>query len=230
MESVIEILKSLLDPYTYINNGGLWIILFIVFAETGLFLGFFLPGDSLLFVCGMYSTPLISAGLGMDTGSDFLNLGLLSAFIITAGVIGNFVGYWFGKTSGPALYKRKDSLLFKRKHLERAREFYEQNGTRTIFFARFLPIIRTFAPIVAGIVGMDSRKFTFFNIIGCVAWTISMLFTGHYLNEFVKQKFGVSLEDYIELIVISIILVTTIPVVIKLFFPKKKTGKDDLNI
>lgn len=230
MESVVEILKSLLDPYTYINNGGLWIILFIVFAETGLFLGFFLPGDSLLFVCGMYSTPLITAGLGMDTGSDFLNLSLLSALIIIAGVVGNFVGYWFGKKSGPALYKRKDSLLFKRKHLERAREFYEQNGSRTIFFARFLPIIRTFAPIVAGIVGMESRKFAFYNIIGCISWTISMLFTGHYLNEFVKDKFGVSLEDYIELIVITIILVTTIPVIIKLFFPKKKTGKDDLNI
>jgi membrane-associated protein len=218
MEAIIEILKSLLDPYTYINNGGLWIILFIVFAETGLFLGFFLPGDSLLFVSGIYSKALVTSGLGMDFGSEFLNLTVLSLLIILSGVAGNFVGYWFGKKSGPALYKRKDSLLFKQKHLEKAHEFYDRNGTKTIFFARFLPIIRTFAPIVAGIVGMDFRKFSLYNFLGCIAWTISMLFSGHYLNELVKAKFGFSLEEYIELIVISIILITTIPVIVKLFF------------
>lgn len=218
MEAIIEIFKSLLDPYTYINNGGLWIILFIVFAETGLFLGFFLPGDSLLFVSGIYSKALVTAGLGIHFGSEFLNLSVLSLLIIVSGVAGNFIGYWFGKKSGPALYKRKDSFLFKQKHLERAHEFYDRNGTKTIFFARFLPIIRTFAPIVAGIVGMDFKKFSLYNLLGCIAWTVSMLFAGHYLNELVKNKFGFSLEEYIELIVISIILITTIPVIVKLFF------------
>lgn len=221
MELLTITFKDLLNPEFYIQYGGLWLFLFIVFAETGLFAGFFLPGDSLLFVSGIYSGELIKQGLYFDLGSDFLNLFLLSILVVVCGVAGNFVGYWFGKKSGPALYNRKDSLLFKRKYLERAQDFYEKKGSATIFIARFLPIIRTFAPIVAGIVQMDRKKFIFYNIIGCIAWSVSMLFSGHYLYRLILEQFHVDLKKHLEVIVLGIIFVTTAPVIAKLLFFKK---------
>jgi membrane-associated protein len=196
--------------------------LFIVFAETGLFAGFFLPGDSLLFVAGIYSNELITKGLGINMGSDFIHLIFLSILVIIAGVIGNGVGYWFGRKSGPALYNRKDSFFFKKKYLEQAHEFYEKNGAGTIVIARFLPIIRTFAPIVAGIVQMDRKKFMYYNVVGCVAWVTTMLFAGHYLHKIILEKFNFDLKEHLEIIVLSIVFITTAPVIYKLFFSKKK--------
>lgn len=222
MELLEITFKDLLNPEFYIVNGGLWLFLFIVFAETGLFAGFFLPGDSLLFVAGIYSNELITKGLGVDVQSDFLHLSLLTLMVIVAGVIGNAVGYWFGRKSGPTLYSRKDSFLFKKKYLQQAHDFYESNGAGTIVIARFLPIIRTFAPIVAGIVGMDKKKFTFYNIVGCVAWAITMLFAGHYLYKIILDKFNFDLKAHLEIIVLAIVAVTTVPVIYKLFFAKKK--------
>lgn len=214
---------NLLQPQWYIENGGLWFIIFVVFAETGLFAGFFLPGDSLLFVTGIYSDELIQQGLQFDSNSAIVNLILLGILISSAGIIGNYVGYWFGRKSGPFLFERKDTFFFKKKYLYQAKDFYDKHGGGAIVMARFLPIVRTFAPIVAGIVQMDKKKFTFFNFIGSFAWVFSMLFAGHYLQKFILNSFGFDLKKHLEVIVIGIVVVTTTPVIIKMFFGKKKS-------
>lgn len=222
MIGLLEItLKDLLNPEFYINNGGLWVLLFIVFAETGLMVGFFLPGDSLLFVAGIYSQSLISKIIPGGTSSDIADLLILLILISTCGVLGNFAGYWFGKKSGPFLFQRKDNLLFKKRYLYDARAFYDKHGGQAIVFARFLPIIRTFAPIIAGIVAMDKKKFLVYNLIGCVAWVFTMLMGGHYLNKFFINKFGFDMQKHLEVIVIGIVLITTLPVLYKLFFGKR---------
>jgi membrane-associated protein len=206
--------KDFLNPEFYIQHGGLWLLLFIVFAETGLFAGFFLPGDSLLFVAGIYCNELAAEIFTYD--NDLLNLLVVSVLIIIAGIIGNAVGYWFGAASGPYLFSRKDTFLFKKKHLFTAKEFYEKHGGGAIVFARFLPIIRTFAPIVAGVVRMERHRFTFYNIIGSIAWVLTMMFAGHYLYRFFLNQFEFDLKERLEFIVLGIILVTTAPVIIKL--------------
>ncbi|MDO9374605.1 MAG: VTT domain-containing protein [Bacteroidota bacterium] len=220
---------QLLQPQWYIDNGGLWFILFAVFAETGLFAGFFLPGDSLLFVTGIFSDNLVKTGLGLDLNSSFLHLVLLGLVISAAGILGNFVGYWFGKKSGPFLFERKDTFLFKKKYLLQAKEFYDKHGGGAIVMARFLPIIRTFAPIVAGIVSMEKKKFTYYNIVGCVAWVFSMLFAGHYLQILFLKWFDFDLKEHLEVIVIGIVLITTAPILIKLFFTKKPKSTPDIS-
>ncbi len=216
--------SQLLQPQFYIEHGGLWLILFVVFAETGLFVGFFLPGDSLLFVAGIYSSNL--ANEFIPTGNEYLDLLLLMLLISAAGIAGNTVGYWFGRKVGPAMYNWKENMLFKRRYLEQAHEFYEKHGGGAIIVARFIPIVRTFAPIVAGIVQMDKKKFVFFNIVGCFAWVFSMLFAGHFLQKWILNQFGFDLKDHLEVIVLGIVLVTTAPVFIKLFAGKKKDKKD----
>ncbi len=216
--------SQLLQPQFYIEHGGLWLILFVVFAETGLFAGFFLPGDSLLFVAGIYSSNL--ANEFIPTGNEYLDLFMLMLLISAAGIAGNTVGYWFGRKVGPAMYNWKENMLFKRRYLEQAHEFYEKHGGGAIIVARFIPIVRTFAPIVAGIVQMDKKKFVFFNIVGCIAWVFSMLFAGHFLQKWILNQFGFDLKDHLEVIVLGIVLVTTAPVFIKLFAGKKKDKKD----
>lgn len=212
--------KDFLNPEFYIQHGGLWLFLFIVFAETGLFAGFFLPGDSLLFVAGIYSNELAAELFQFD--NDLINLVLIALLVILSGVLGNMVGYWFGAASGPFLFSRNDTFFFKKKHLFAAKEFYDKHGGGAIVFARFLPIIRTFAPIIAGIVRMERHKFTLYNIIGSISWAVSMLFAGHYLYKFFLKQFGFDLKDRLELIVLGIILVTTAPVIIRLLRKPKK--------
>jgi membrane-associated protein len=213
--------SDLLDPQFYIDHGGMWMIIFIVFAETGLFAGFFLPGDALLFVTGIYSDKLISAAL-FPSYNEWVDLGILFGFISMAGILGNFVGYWFGRKSGPYLFERKDSFLFKKKHLLQAHDFYEKNGGSAIIIARFIPFVRTFAPIVAGIVKMDKSKFAFYNIVGCVLWVSSMLLSGHFLQRFIMSKWNYDLKEHLEVIVLIIIGATTIPILWKLLSKKKK--------
>ncbi|MDB5193805.1 MAG: hypothetical protein JWQ96_3368 [Segetibacter sp.] len=213
--------KDLLNPEFYIQNGGLWLLLFIVFAETGLFAGFFLPGDSLLFVAGIYSLELVNELV--PTHNEYFALLVLLVLISIAGIIGNYVGYWFGKRSGPYLFKKKDTFFYRKKYLFQAKDFYDKNGGGAIVFARFLPIIRTFAPIVAGIVQMERKKFAFYNIVGCIAWVFSMLVAGHFLYALCLNKFNFDLKAHLEIIVLCIVGVTTIPVLIKLFFGKAKT-------
>ena len=219
---------QLLQPQWYIENGGLWFIVFAVFAETGLFAGFFLPGDSLLFVAGIFSNDLVKNGLGIHFDSSLLNLVLLGIVISLAGIIGNFAGYWFGRKSGPFLFERKDTFLFKKKYLLQAKEFYDKHGGGAIVMARFIPIVRTFAPIVAGIVGMENKKFTLYNIAGCVAWVFSMLFAGHYLQQLFLRSFNFDLTEHLEVIVIGIVLLTTAPIFVKLFLDKKRNAKKDM--
>ncbi len=192
-------------------HGGLYLVALIIFAETGLFVGFFLPGDSLLFITG-----LIIATSPAPFSNDIANLIFWMSLLSIAGIVGNMVGYWFGKRAGPLLFERRDTWLFKKKHLIQAHDFYEKRGGAAIILARFLPVVRTFAPIVAGVVAMDRKKFFFYNIIGCVAWIVSMTLLGYFLgaNEWVKHN--------LEKIVIGLILVTTGPVLFKMIFGKKK--------
>jgi membrane-associated protein len=216
-------LNNLID--WIIENGGLYLLLLVVFAETGLFVGFFLPGDSLLFAAGIKMVKLT------DEFYD-VHWSVIIIMVTLASVLGNMVGYWFGYKTGPILFERKETWLFKKRHLENAKQFYEKNGKGTIFLAKFLPIIRTFAPIVAGVVRMDRATFIFYNIVGSVAWVTSMMLGGYFLETWVVKTFGFSLAKHIEIIAIGIILVTTLPVLYKLFFAKKKivpeqTAPDD---
>lgn len=199
---------------------GLIVILFIIFAETGLFAGFFLPGDSLLFLAGIYSELLMRQ---LSVGNDFVNLVVLSSLVAAAGVLGNMVGYWFGVKGGTYLYNKEDTFWFKEKYLLQSRDFFDKYGGKAVIFARFLPIFRTFAPIVAGIASMDKKKFMFNNILGSVLWSFSMIFAGHYLSDLFKNQFGIDLKAHIEFIVIGIVLFTTAPVLWKLL--KKRVHK-----
>jgi membrane-associated protein len=207
-----------------INYGGLYILLLIVFAETGLFVGFFFPGDSLLFAAGIFLDKISNKFIGVpqDAPSHFgIPHITIIVMVIIASILGNLVGYWFGKKTGPLLYERRETLLFRKKHLIRATDFYQHYGKGTIFLAKFLPIIRTFAPIVAGIVKMDWKVFVFYNIVGSLSWVAAMMLGGYFLQSWVLTQFNLSLKDHIEAITIGIILVTTLPVLYKLFFGKK---------
>ncbi|GEL09737.1 membrane-associated protein [Flavobacterium glycines] len=218
--------KNLIDPLFYIHfdiNGiklGIYIVLFIVFAETGLFAGFFLPGDSLLFLAGIYNRELIENILFID--SAFVNVTLLSTLVALAGILGNMIGYWFGAKSGYYLYNREDSFWFKKQYLIQSKDFFERHGGRAIIFARFLPIFRTFAPIVAGIVTMDRKKFMFFNIVSSFLWSFTLIFSGHYLYGFLLENYQIDLKEHIEIIVIGLVVVTLSPVIFKL---TKKTSE-----
>jgi membrane-associated protein len=211
---------QLLNPEFYILlefggiKIGLFVVLFIIFAETGLLAGFFLPGDSLLFLAGIYSETLMSQ---VSFGSDFLNVAVFALLVSVMGIFGNMAGYWVGAKSGNYLYNREDTFLFKKRYLYQSKDFFEKYGSRAIVFARFLPIVRTFAPVIAGIVSMDKKRFMLYNILGSVLWSFSLIFTGHYLYEFFKDQFHIDLKKNIELIVIGIVLVTTLPVLWKIF-------------
>ncbi|TAD94507.1 MAG: DedA family protein, partial [Bacteroidetes bacterium] len=156
------------------------------------------------------------------TGNDFVDLLILWALITTVGILGNFVGYWTGKKVGPAMFHWKDSFFFKKYYLVQAQEFFDKHGGLAIIGARFLPFIRTFAPIIAGIVGMNKAKFAAYNVFGCAAWVFSMLFAGHYLQKWVLSAFGFDLKEHLEIIVIGIVVVTTLPVIINLVKGKAK--------
>ncbi|MBL0328029.1 MAG: VTT domain-containing protein [Bacteroidetes bacterium] len=195
---MIEFLKQLTDPQSIIAYGGLALLLFVVFAETGLLIGFFLPGDSLIFISGMIcvSKPEL---LGV-------NLPVLILLLCSAAIVGNIVGYWFGYKVGPPLFERKDSLIFKKRYLEVTRKFYDKNGGKTLIIGRFLPIIRTFAPILAGVVKIEFKKFMLYNVIGAVAWIGTLCSIGYYLGTYVW------VQNNIGYIVIGLIIITTIPV------------------
>jgi len=210
---------SLLQPQWYIANGGVWIILLIVFAETGLFMGFFLPGDSLLFVSGI---------MWRELEAGFFNVPFLFIMVLISifAILGNQVGYWFGKKIGPAMYSWKDRWYFKQKYLQQARIFYEEHGASAIFMARFLPFVRTFAPIVAGIVQMDKKKFSAISIVSAFVWVFSMMLAGRYLHQLLLSQFNYDLTDDLELIVVGIIFVSVLPILYKLLQNKLKEMKE----
>ena len=222
----LESWKDLLNPEFYIKMGGFWLILFIIFAETGLFVGFFLPGDSLLFVSGIYAVDIIRETFG-STGSELLDTTILATAIAIAAIIGNEVGYWFGYKTGPALYKREDSFLFKKKYLFQAHDFFEEHGRLAVVMARFLPIVRTFTPIVAGIVKMDKKEVFRDNIIGAFLWSFILIFAGHYLDKLFIDQFGIDLKKHLEMIILVIVFITTAPIIFKFFFGKKKEKTEE---
>jgi membrane-associated protein len=204
---MLEFLKQLTDPQSIIQYGGLALLLFVVFAETGLLIGFFLPGDSLIFISGMFcvSKPEL---LGV-------NIFVLIFLLSTSAIIGNIVGYWFGNKVGPPLFTRKDSIIFKKRYLEVTRDFYNKNGGKTLILGRFLPIIRTFAPILAGVIKIDFKKFMLYNVIGAFAWIGLLASIGYFLGTYVW------VQENVEYIVIGLIIITLFPI-FSAFRKKKK--------
>lgn len=211
MHQLIEIFHTLTDKTWILDHGGIYLVMLIIFAETGLFVGFFLPGDSLLFVTGM-----MVATYNKPTDNIFINLVYWILLISVSGILGNIIGYWYGSKFGHMLMKRPDSLLFKKKYIHQAHDFYEKKGGMAIFLARFLPFVRTFAPIVGGMVDMKYMKFIYYNVLGCLAWVSSMMVAGYFLGriEWVNKN--------LEFIVVGLIVVTTGPVLFKMFFGKKE--------
>jgi membrane-associated protein len=208
MDGIIDFLKELVNPESIIRYGGIYLLLFVVFAETGLFVGFFLPGDSLLF----------TAGLFCSTGLLQINPFLLVVLIVVAAVTGNMFGYYFGKKVGVLLFRRKSGFLFRQEHLVTANEFYLKHGKKTIILSRFLPILRTFAPIIAGIVKLEYHKFFLYSLIGALIWVSSLVLTGYYMGIYFPKT-----KDYLEYIVIFLIVITAIPLVYNSI--KKKLAK-----
>lgn len=196
MDVIIDFFKNLKDLEGLIRWGGMLVLIIIVFAETGLLVGFFLPGDSLL----------ITAGLLAAQG--YLDIYWLNISLILAAIIGDTVGYWFGRKTGPRIFKREKSRFFAKDHLLKAQEFYEKHGGKTIIYARFVPFARTFAPIVAGVGNMDYKKFLLFNISGGILWVVSMTLLGYFFGNipFIKKNF--------EYVIIGVIILSTLPVII----------------
>jgi membrane-associated protein len=189
-----------------------YVLLFcVIFAETGLLVGFFLPGDSLLFVTGAVAA----------ARPDVLNIWVLIPLLIVAAITGDATGYYIGRKTGPRLFARPDSRLFKRDHLIKTQEFYEKHGPKTIVLARFMPIVRTFAPVVAGVANMEYRKFATFNIAGGIGWIVSMLTAGYLLGTVPIVK------DNFEKAVIGIILLSILPMIIHVV-QEKRRGKSDV--
>ena len=184
-------LASLIETIGYLG------LFAIVFAESGLFFGFFLPGDSLL----------LTAGLLAARGQ--LDIAVLVVILPIAAILGDGIGYWFGKRTGPRLFKRENSLLFRRKNLVAARAFYERHGGKTIVLARFMPFIRTFAPIVAGAVGMPYRRFLFYNVLGALVWGAGVTLAGFYLGQVIPD-----LDRYFLAVVVVVILVSALPALV----------------
>lgn len=201
MQEYWEAFLQLLDAEALIETGGFYLVLFIVFAETGLFFGFFLPGDYLLFLAGLF------CALGkIDVDIVTLCLGLLAA-----GILGNFTGYWFGWRTGPMLFQRKDTWLFKRKYVVMSEEFFHKYGGTALIIGRFVPIIRTFAPIFAGIVKFNFRKFVLYNVGGAVIWVAVLTLSGYFLGIRFPE-----IINYIEYVIVGMIVVAFSPIAITL--------------
>ncbi len=211
-----EFIKSLTNPETIIQYGGLVLILLIVFAENGIIFGFFLPGDSLIFL----------AGLICSTQPELLDVSIttLSLSMFGAAVAGSLFGYYFGMKVGPPVFERNESMFFKKKYVDVTRSFYEKHGGKTLVLGRFLPIIRTFAPILAGVIKVDFKTFMLFNFIGGALWIFSLSLIGYFLgNQFPDIK------HYVEYIVLGFIVVTTV-IVIRTYIAHRKEQRSKKSI
>jgi len=200
MQPILDFVHRLGDPRALVAWGGYVGLTFIIFAETGLLVGFFLPGDSLLVTAGL---------LASQTQRFDLNVYLLGLLLSVASIAGNSLGYYIGVITGPRLFRRENSLLFNRKHLERAHAFYERHGGKTIILARFMPIVRTFVPVVAGMGQMQYRRYTIYNVVGGLAWIWSMLFVGYFLGRYIP-----GIGDHIELVILVVIFLSILPGII----------------
>lgn len=197
---------SLLDPQTIIHAGYVAIAI-VIFAECGLLIGFFLPGDSLLFTAGF----LASQQLGVEVWT-------LSIVCGVAAAVGPLVGYWYGAWAGPRLFNREDSMWFRKSHLIRAHEFYEQHGGKALIIARFMPVVRTFAPVVAGMAGMQYPRFVLYTVIGAIVWAVGVTWLGYFLGSLIPDA-----GKYLEYIVAAIIVVSIAPPVIHLLRERNKS-------
>lgn len=206
--STVALGPSFLDPSTLLSNLGLAGVLGAVFAETGLLIGFFLPGDSLLFTAGLFTARV----------NPFAPLWLLLVLVPVAAIIGDQVGYLIGRRTGPALFSRPDSRLFKQRYVTQAHEFFAKHGPRTVLLARFVPVLRTFVPVLAGISGMSHRRFTTYNVVGGIAWGAGVVTLGHLLG-------GVAVvRDHVEVILVLIVAVSLVPVAFELLRARRRTA------
>jgi len=199
MQSLLDLFHQLTNVRELVRVGGYVGLTAIIFAETGLLVGFFLPGDSLI----------VTAGLLSAQPQFGLNVYVLGVLLTLAAIIGNTVGYAIGRATGPRLFTRDDSLLFKKKHLYRAQDFYQQHGGKTLVIARFMPIVRTFVPVVAGLANMPLKAYTAYNVLGAVGWIWSMLFIGHFLGRVVP-----GIDKHIEPMILVIIALSLLPALI----------------
>ncbi|MBA2732143.1 MAG: VTT domain-containing protein [Acidobacteria bacterium] len=218
MNELWQNIKHYLNPET-IATAGYFVLIFVVFAETGLAAGFFLPGDSLLFVAGLFAAD--GKFQLFSSLSQEINLVILLVSVFLAAVIGDAVGYLTGSKLGPRLFKRQKSLLFKPSHLQKANEFYEKYGGKTIIIARFVPIVRTFAPIVAGAAQMPYRTFLAYNVIGGFLWVFTMILGGYFLG----QAFPF-LREHLEIVVIVIVLLSLVPAIIEIIKARREKAQD----
>jgi membrane-associated protein len=203
LETILHFLRSLYDPQglkELIRWGGAPLICFIVFVETGFFVGFFLPGDSLLITAGIFA----AAGV--------LPLHWLLLPVMTCAIVGDQIGYWIGRSAGPALFRREDSLFFRRSHLQRAHSFYEKYGGRAVILARFVPIVRTFCPPVAGASQMSYSRYFLFDIFGGTCWVGTMILGGFFLGRSVPN-----IGERIHYVIIVVAVVSVLPIVISIF-------------
>jgi len=198
MHSLLDWLHRVRDVQALIAWGGYAGLTAIIFAETGLLVGFFLPGDSLL----------VTAGLLAATTGVF-NVFYLGLLLTVASILGNTSGYQIGRATGTRLFRREDSLLFNKKHLYRAHEFYERHGGKTVVIARFMPIVRTFVPVVAGMAQMGYRRYTLYNVIGGLGWIWGMLFIGYFLGRYIP-----GIDRHIETVIALVIFLSLLPGII----------------
>jgi membrane-associated protein len=213
MQDFWSYLQHLIDPEKLLREGGFYVVVFVIFAETGLFFGFFLPGDYLLFLAGMF----------VATGKLDVNIYVLIAGLMAAAISGNFTGYWFGRKTGPVLYQRKDSFFFKKKFLKAAEAYYNKQGAFALIMGRFVPIVRTFAPIIAGVVKLDFRKFALYNILGAILWIASLTLLGYFLG----KKFEREINQYLLYIILGFIVITTVPVIIAFLRKRSASNNED---
>jgi membrane-associated protein len=209
MSDLLELLHFLRDPRALVQAAGYVGLTAIIFTETGLLIGFFLPGDSLL----------VTAGLLASQPEFGLNVWLMGIILSIAAILGDTVGYHIGKATGPRIFTREDSLFFNRRHLIRAHEFYERHGGKTIVLARFMPIVRTFAPVVAGVADMRYRDFISYNVFGGILWVWSMLLTGYFLGRLVP-----GIDRHIEKIIILVIFLSILPGIIAWIREKRRAS------
>ena len=215
---LLALLPDWLDPEKLIVRGSYLIIFGIVFAESGLLIGFFLPGDSLLFTAGMFA-----AGTFSSEFPDFsLNIWILLPGIFLAAVVGDQVGYAFGRKAGPALFRRPDSKLFKHEHLDKAQGFFDRHGPRAIVLARFVPVVRTFCPIVAGAGKMEYRTFLRYNLLGGLLWGVGVTLLGYFLGNvsFIKQN--------VEIALILVVLVSILPIAFEFLRSRRRKARSQV--
>lgn len=208
MHALLDLFHQIRDVRAIIAWGGYVGLTAIIFAETGLLVGFFLPGDSLL----------VTAGLLAATTGVF-NVVWLGLLLTVASILGNTAGYAIGRATGPRLFSREDSLLFNKKHLTRAHEFYERHGGKTIIIARFMPIVRTFVPVVAGMGQMDYRRYTIYNVVGGIGWIWSMLFIGYFLGRYIP-----GVDQHIESVIILVVFLSLLPGIIGWYRARGKSA------